>query len=70
MCTRVGPSIDPDGEEFSPLWAYRRRLEVSHLASCGQVHVSRWSGRWKPLVLVTSRTVVNWHHAGFRLYWA
>ena len=26
--------------------------------------------RWKqPLILVTPRTVVNWHRAGFRLYW-
>jgi len=29
-----------------------------------------WSGWRKPLVLVTPRTVVNWHRAGFRLYWA
>jgi putative transposase len=28
-----------------------------------------WSGWTKPLVLVTPRTVVNWHRAGFRLYW-
>src|SRR6516225_7722927 len=28
-----------------------------------------WSGWRKPLVLVTPRTVVNWHGAGFRLYW-
>jgi putative transposase len=28
-----------------------------------------WSGWSKPLVLVTPRTVVNWHRAGFRLYW-
>jgi hypothetical protein len=28
-----------------------------------------WSGWWKPLVLVTPRTVVEWHRAGFRLYW-
>src|SRR5215472_3010369 len=28
-----------------------------------------WSGWRKPLVLVTPRTVVNWHRAGFRLYW-
>src|SRR5437588_5889253 len=28
-----------------------------------------WSGWQKPLVLVTPRTVVEWHHAGFRLYW-
>ena len=28
-----------------------------------------WS-RWKePLILVTPRTVVGWHRAGFRLYW-
>jgi hypothetical protein len=28
-----------------------------------------WSG-WKgPLILVTPRTVVAWHRAGFRLYW-
>ena len=28
-----------------------------------------WSGWRKPLVLVTPRTVVNCHRAGFRLYW-
>jgi putative transposase len=28
-----------------------------------------WSGWTKPLVLVTPRTVVNWHRAGFHLYW-
>jgi putative transposase len=28
-----------------------------------------WSGWRQPLVLVTPRTVVNWHRAGFRLYW-
>ena len=28
-----------------------------------------WAGWRKPLVLVTPRTVVNWHRAGFRLYW-
>jgi hypothetical protein len=27
-----------------------------------------WSGWRKPLVLVTPRTVVNWHRAGFRVY--
>ena len=30
---------------------------------------SLWSGWQKPLVLVTPRTVVGWHRAGFRLYW-
>jgi hypothetical protein len=29
-----------------------------------------WPGWTKPLVLVTPRTVVKWHRAGFRLYWA
>jgi hypothetical protein len=28
-----------------------------------------WSGWKTPLVLVTPRTVVGWHRAGFRLYW-
>jgi len=29
-----------------------------------------WSGWRKPLILVTPRTVANWHRAGFRLYWS
>ena len=47
----------------------RRRLTALHklfwvaLRTC-------WSGWRKPLVLVTPRSVVNWHRAGFRLYWA
>jgi serine/threonine protein kinase len=28
-----------------------------------------WSGWQKPLMLVTPRTAVEWHRAGFRLYW-
>src|SRR5215475_7866381 len=28
-----------------------------------------WSGWKQSLVLVTPRTVVAWHRAGFRLYW-
>jgi transposase InsO family protein len=28
-----------------------------------------WSGWQKPLILVSPRTVVAWHRAGFRLYW-
>ena len=28
-----------------------------------------WSGWKEPLILVTPRTVVAWHRAGFRLYW-
>src|ERR1035438_1516705 len=28
-----------------------------------------WCGWATPLVLVSPRAVVNWHRAGFRLYW-
>ena len=28
-----------------------------------------WSGWKTPLILVTPRTVVKWHRAGFRIYW-
>jgi hypothetical protein len=28
-----------------------------------------WQGWKKPLIVVTPRTVVEWHRAGFRLYW-
>ena len=28
-----------------------------------------WAGWRRPLILVTPRTVVDWHRAGFRLYW-
>ena len=45
----------------------RRRLTTAHkLFWVGMRKV--WA-RWKqPLILVTPRTVVNWHRAGFRLY--
>src|SRR5712692_2684201 len=46
----------------------RRRLTVVHKVFW--VVLNRlWSGWRKPLVLVTPRTVVGWHRAGFRLYW-
>ena len=46
----------------------RRRLTTPHkLFWVGMRKV--WA-RWKqPLILVTRRTVVNWHRAGFRSYW-
>src|SRR5271154_4008352 len=46
----------------------RRRLTAPH--KLFWVVLRRvWSG-WKgPLILVTPRTVVGWHRAGFRLYW-
>src|SRR5215475_2455831 len=46
----------------------RRRLTVSHKLFWIALR-SLWSGWKKPLVLVTPRTVVDWHRAGFRLYW-
>src|SRR5262245_44728272 len=46
----------------------RRRLTVSHKLFWIALR-SLWSGWKKPLILVTPRTVVDWHRAGFRLYW-
>src|SRR5260370_15233295 len=45
-----------------------RRLTALHKLFCVALRTF-WSGRTKPLILVTPRTVVNWHRAGFRLYW-
>src|SRR5271169_4479812 len=45
-----------------------RRLTVGHKLFC--VGLRRLWSRWRdPLILVTPRTVVRWHRAGFRLYW-
>jgi putative transposase len=46
----------------------RRRLTVQHKLFWVALS-TLWSGWTKPLILVTPRTVVNWHRAGFRLYW-
>ena len=47
----------------------RRRLTASHKLFWVVLR-SLWT-RWKePLILVTPRTVVSWHRAGFRLYWS
>src|SRR6516225_10855656 len=46
----------------------RRRLTPLHKLFWVALRMF-WSGWRKPLVLVTPRTVVNWHRAGFRLYW-
>ena len=46
----------------------RRRLTTLH--KLFWVVLRRlWSEWERPLVLVTPRTVVGWHRAGFRLYW-
>ena len=44
--------------------ALRQQLLSLHAKCPG--HPSKWKA---PLVLVTPRTVVEWHRAGFRLYW-
>src|SRR5712664_4661142 len=46
----------------------RRRLTAQHKLFWVALR-TLWSGWTKPLVLVTPRTVVSWHRAGFRLYW-
>jgi putative transposase len=46
----------------------RRRLTTLHKLFWIALK-SFWSGWTKPLVLVTPRTVVRWHRAGFGLYW-
>jgi hypothetical protein len=46
----------------------RRRSTAMHMLFWVALRTF-WSGWRKPLVLVTPRTVVNWHRAGFRLYW-
>src|SRR5271168_2217557 len=46
----------------------RRRLTALHKLFWVALRMC-WSGWRKPLILVTPRTVVNWHRAGFRLYW-
>jgi len=46
----------------------RRRLSALH--KLFWIVLRRlWAGWKKPLILVTPRTVVGWHRAGFRLYW-
>ena len=46
----------------------RRRLSAGH--KLFWILLRRlWSGWKAPLILVTPRTVVEWHRAGFRLYW-
>ena len=46
----------------------RHRLSIPHKLFWV---VSRrlWSGWKRPLVVITPKTVVAWHRAGFRLYW-
>ncbi len=52
------------------LYAQRPRRRLTALHKLFWVALRTFWSEWrKPLVLVTPRTVVNWHRAGFRLYW-
>jgi len=58
-------------QQLLTLHATRPRRRLTALHKLFWVALRRfWSGWTKPLVLVTPRTLVSWHRAGFRLYWA
>jgi hypothetical protein len=46
----------------------RRRFTAPHKLFWALLQKA-WDGWKRPLILVTPRTVVDWHRAGFRLYW-
>ena len=46
----------------------RQRLSARHKVFWVMLR-KLWAGWQKPFLLVTPRTVVDWHRAGFRLYW-
>ena len=57
-------------QQLLALHAQRPRRRLTNLYKLFWVALRTfWSGRRKPLILVTPRSVVNWHRAGFRLYW-
>jgi putative transposase len=57
-------------QQLLALHAKRPRRRLSTLQKLFWVILRRvWSGWKTPLVLVTPRTVLQWHRAGFRLYW-
>ena len=57
-------------QQLLALHAQRPRRRLSILQKLCWVILRRlWSGWKTPLVLVTPRTMVQWHRAGFRLYW-
>jgi putative transposase len=57
-------------QQLLALHTKRPRRRLSTMNKLFWIALRRlWSG-WKgPLILVTPRTVVAWHRAGFRLYW-
>jgi len=57
-------------QQLLALHAKRPRRQLTGLYKLFWVALKTfWSGWTKPLVLITPRTVVLWHRAGFRLYW-
>ena len=57
-------------QQLLALHAQRPRRRLNHSHKLFWVVLRRLWARWKePLILVTPRTVVGWHRAGFRLYW-
>lgn len=57
-------------QQLLALRAKRPRHRLTTLDKIFWVVLRRlWAGWKKPLVLVTPRTVVQWHRVGFRLYW-
>jgi hypothetical protein len=57
-------------QQLLALHAHRPRRRLTAADKLFWVALRRLWSRWKePLILVTPRTVVGWHRAGFRLYW-
>src|SRR5664279_2994799 len=57
-------------QQLLALHAQRPRRRMTALHKLFWVALQTfWSGWRKPLILVTPRTVVNWHGTWFRLYW-
>src|SRR5713226_3938674 len=57
-------------QQLLALHAKRPRRRLTALHKLFWVALKTFCSGWtKPLVLVTPRTVVSWHRAGFRLYW-
>jgi len=57
-------------QQLLALHTQRPRHRITALHKAFWVVLRRlWSGWKQPLVLVTPKTVVAWHRAGFRLYW-
>ncbi len=57
-------------QQLLALYTNRPRRRLSSMHKLFWIALRRfWSGWKKPLILVTPKTVVAWHRAGFQLYW-